>query len=126
MSVFNLKTANQPNAEKAKPEFYANIGIPSVGKISGEPTFLSFPFGIGFDVLTPRVANGQNQDHIDEVDGGNLLWAKALAEARATLAPGEAMVTHLMVEIRRVKSTLEPSPVGSNPHSDAIAKLSVF
>ena len=134
MSVFKTEAVanvvqgkfNPDGTPKPKAEYYANIGIPSVGKESGEPTFLSFPLGVGIDTLTPRISNSQKQDNIDEVNGGNELWSKTVAEAVLALQPGQAMLTNLRVEIRRIKDPLAPTASAVNPHTALIANLSIF
>lgn len=108
--------------DRPKAELWVNVGYTSeMLDENGAPYFISLAQGIPVDTLEPLPTNSRNDRYAAFNAGRNDLQEQLLQFA-ADLAPGEARVIKLEVQIRRVNAPAEPISAENNP---MVRKLSL-
>ena len=98
--------------EQKKAQVWANIGYIAEGAgAEGEDVFVSLPFGLAIDTMTPMARRGK-QEWLNRVDASNNLLEQ-LIEAGMSLQPGEHRFLNtegpLVIQLLRVGEAAEPS-----------------
>lgn len=110
--------------DKPKTKIWINIGYDSKDEETGEPLFISTPFGLGVDTMNKQEEpNGKNKAFLRLVRAKNELleYLQKYAEA---LEPGEAqIITDLKIQIRRIEEPTQDSATEENPHRSALSQL---
>ena len=111
--IFGKKNS-KPTEQREKASFWLNIGYSSgVTDENGEDRFVSLPLGIPLDTQEHLPTNSKNAEFAQFQSARNDLLDQ-LMEAAKSLAPGEARVVKLEVQLRRVNEEAAAIPPGQN------------
>lgn len=112
---FGLETNNKPVSDKPKAEFWINLGYTSeVMDDQGQPYFISLPQGIPLDTQEELPTNSRNDKYAAFNAGRNDLQSQLMEHVK-NLAPGEATMVTMEIQIRRVNAPVEPIDPANNP-----------
>lgn len=115
----NSKTSDAKGDDRAKAQFWLNIGYDSgVEDADGKTRFVSLPTGIPLDTQEPLPTNSRNAEFRAFQSARNDLMAQILDVAKS-LAPGEEKIiamgdNGLAIQIRRVNEEQAEIPVETN------------
>jgi hypothetical protein len=119
-------TADTPSTNRPTAKVWANLGVTLPMKQEDgtmKDTFISAPKGVPFDTMEPMTARGNNVENNQKVEVGNLFMSHWQEWAEENLAPGEAKVVTIEVELRRVNEQGTAGTTASGTKNPMIAEL---
>ncbi|UCR75553.1 putative RNAP1 subunit A [Alcaligenes phage vB_Af_QDWS595] len=108
--------------DKPKTKIWLNVGYPIQVKYTDEQgneavreDFISLPLGLSLDDQKPRdLSRITNEEYRNRMAAQNNLLEQ-LQKGAAELAPGEARIVKLCIQMRHINEDKEAPPVESNP-----------
>lgn len=91
--------ANTP-AERDQSQYWMNLGY-----TAEDGRFVSLPYGLPLDSMSDIKISGQNEEWVALSNARNDLKAELL-ESAGQLQPGQEVIVHLEVRLRRINSQL--------------------
>lgn len=121
----STRNDNRSNDDRPKTKVWMNIGYESIDEETGDPIFVSLPFGLGIDTMNkPDLPNGKNQAFLRLVES-KIDFLEQLQAYAETFEPGqEEIIPDLKIQIRRIEEAAQDTSGEENPHRTALSQLS--